>query len=350
MAQQLLVALGVAHDHGVVHRDVKPSNVMLGPGGRVTLTDFGIAQAADDPRLTTSGSIVGSPGYMSPERLEGGAATPASDLWALGATLFHATQGHGPFTRETTAATISAVLHAEIPPTRTRGPLGAVIPGCCSAPPGPAHGRRPRRCSPGAGPPSAADATTRPVTGRPPARPRRRSWPWVAAALVIGLLAGVAGGIAVARAADREVTTLTYGEGGDVPVFDVSGLDCLNVRPVPNDVVGYSASLSCDDAHLSEVFGRLEPFGTQRELPYPGREPLTAFASSACTLLFGSGLVVPQDGDALAVTALVPSQRSFEQNTGSGPSVSFGARDVYCLLRAADGSPLRGARVAEGAG
>ncbi len=201
---------------------------------------------------------------------------------------------------------------------------------------------------PGAGPPSAADATTRPVTGRPRARPRRRSWPWVAAALVIGLLAGVAGGIAVARAADREVTTLTYGEGGDVPVFDVSGLDCLNVRPVPNDVVGYSASLSCDDAHLSEVFGR-EPFRTQRELPYPGREPLTAFASSACTLLFGSGLVVPQDGDALAVTALVPSQRSFEQ-TALGTSASFGARDVYCLLRAADGSPLRGARVAEGGG
>ena len=78
LARQLVDALGAAHDNGVVHRDVKPSNVMLGVRGRVTLTDFGIAQAADDPRLTTTGSLVGSPGYLAPERLEGKPATPAS--------------------------------------------------------------------------------------------------------------------------------------------------------------------------------------------------------------------------------------------------------------------------------
>ena len=73
-----------------------PSNVMLGARGRVKLTDFGIAQAADDPRLTTTGSLVGSPGYLAPERLEGQPATPASDLWAFGATLYHAVQGVEP--------------------------------------------------------------------------------------------------------------------------------------------------------------------------------------------------------------------------------------------------------------
>ena len=129
VALQLLSALRTAHESGVVHRDVKPSNVMLGPGGRVRLADFGIAQAADDPRLTMSGAVVGSPAYMSPERLEGAPATPASDMWALGATLFHAAEGRGPFGRETTAATIAAVLHADVPALHTRGPLGAVISG-----------------------------------------------------------------------------------------------------------------------------------------------------------------------------------------------------------------------------
>src|SRR3954451_23409283 len=75
VAQQLLSALRTAHGSGVVHRDVKPSNVMLGPGGRVRLADFGIAQAVDDPGLTTTGSVIGSPSYLSPERLEGAQAT-----------------------------------------------------------------------------------------------------------------------------------------------------------------------------------------------------------------------------------------------------------------------------------
>src|SRR5439155_11897293 len=87
VAEQLLSALEAAHAAGVVHRDVKPSNVMIKRDGRVKLTDFGIAQAMEDQRLTVSGALVGSPSYIAPERLHGQDAGPPSDLWALGATL-----------------------------------------------------------------------------------------------------------------------------------------------------------------------------------------------------------------------------------------------------------------------
>src|SRR3954451_12516577 len=86
VARRLVGALRTAQEGGVVHRYVKPSNVMLSNDGRVTLTDFGIAQAADDPRLTTTGSLVGSPGYMAPERLHRGPADTGAGPWGPGAT------------------------------------------------------------------------------------------------------------------------------------------------------------------------------------------------------------------------------------------------------------------------
>ena len=83
----VLSALQVVHEAGVVHRDVKPANILLGPEGRVVLADFGIAKAVDSPALTASGVLVGSPSYLAPERARGGLAGPAADLWALGVTL-----------------------------------------------------------------------------------------------------------------------------------------------------------------------------------------------------------------------------------------------------------------------
>ncbi|MCS7482624.1 serine/threonine-protein kinase [Umezawaea endophytica] len=123
----VLSALETAHAAGIVHRDVKPSNIMVLPGGGAKLADFGIARAMDDPRLTATGSMMGTPGYMAPELFTGQVPSPATDLWALGATLFHAVEGRSPFQRDTTAATVHAVLY-EPPVLRVgSGPLAAVI-------------------------------------------------------------------------------------------------------------------------------------------------------------------------------------------------------------------------------
>jgi serine/threonine protein kinase len=89
----VLAALLVAHQAGIVHRDVKPANILLGPEDRVVLTDFGIAKAADSPTLTSSGMLLGSPSYLAPERARGGSGGAEADLWALGASLYTAVEG-----------------------------------------------------------------------------------------------------------------------------------------------------------------------------------------------------------------------------------------------------------------
>ncbi|WP_433556786.1 serine/threonine-protein kinase [Pseudonocardia xinjiangensis] len=353
VAQQLLSALRAAHDNGVVHRDVKPSNVMLGPNGRVRLADFGIAQAVDDPGLTTTGSVIGSPGYMSPERLEGAQATPAADLWAAGATLFHALHGAGPFARETAAATISAVLHADVPAARTRGPLGAVIAGLLQ--------RSPQARLTGVQAAALLASTgseTAPMFGGPPttqaaSAAASRRWGWPVAALVLGLVLGLVGGFALAGAgvfapAGPAVTTLTYGQGGDVPVFGSMSRACLQGQLAPGRAFPIGSTVSCDGPHDLEIFQTFDPFGTQRELPYPGRDQLAGYAGQACSLVFDSGLVAGPDKDRLEVASLVPSQASFETRADS--SSSFTGRDVICLLRSSDGRQLTGTRIAEDPG
>jgi eukaryotic-like serine/threonine-protein kinase len=128
MGRQLLSALSVAHAAGVMHRDVKPSNVLLGKDDRAVLTDFGIATFQGDPRLTQTGMVMGSPGFTAPERIRGEDASPASDLWSLGATLWAAVEGHGPYERRGGAiTTMSAIINEDAPPAPTAGALAPVI-------------------------------------------------------------------------------------------------------------------------------------------------------------------------------------------------------------------------------
>ena len=123
----VLDALTAAHRAGVVHRDVKPSNIMLAADGRVTLTDFGIAQAQGDPSLTSTGLLVGSPAYVSPERVAGRAAGPAADLWGLGATLFFAVEGHAAFAGPDTISTLLAISRGERTPYLRAGALAPLL-------------------------------------------------------------------------------------------------------------------------------------------------------------------------------------------------------------------------------
>jgi eukaryotic-like serine/threonine-protein kinase len=128
MGKVLLEALGSAHAAGVVHRDVKPGNVLITAEGRTVLTDFGIATVAGDPGLTQAGMVMGTPGFCSPERIRGAPASPASDLWSLGATLYAAVEGHGPFDGQGSAmAVLAHIVHGDPPPAASAGPLGPVI-------------------------------------------------------------------------------------------------------------------------------------------------------------------------------------------------------------------------------
>ncbi|MFI6478074.1 serine/threonine-protein kinase [Nonomuraea sp. NPDC050663] len=131
----VLSALRAAHAGGVLHRDVKPENVLLADDGRVVLTDFGIASSESDPAMTGTGHLVGTPAYMPPERLNGLPATPASDLWSLGATLYTAAEGRAPFGGDSWAAAVAAVLRDRPEPPRLAGPLAPAIMGLLHADP-----------------------------------------------------------------------------------------------------------------------------------------------------------------------------------------------------------------------
>ncbi|MET9496328.1 serine/threonine-protein kinase [Streptomyces sp. NPDC006552] len=218
-----LRALRAAHKAGVLHRDVKPGNVLLAKDGRVKLTDFGIAQVEGDSTITRTGEIVGSVDYLAPERVSGSEPGPASDLWALGATLYTAIEGVSPFRRTSPISTMQAVIEDEPEVPEYAGAMGPVISALLRKDPADrptadeaeamlaeaAEGRRasaaqayvPTRVVPAPGPrPETATTVTPPAPMAPvpmapaPAAPGRR-WPRALLAVVAAVaLAG--GGVA----------------------------------------------------------------------------------------------------------------------------------------------------------
>ncbi|MEU6087486.1 serine/threonine-protein kinase [Streptomyces sp. NPDC047085] len=200
---EVLGALETAHAAGILHRDVKPDNVLLGRHDRVVLTDFGIAHIEGETNLTDTGGFVGSPEYIAPERVLGQRPGPASDLWSLGVVLYAATEGVSPFRRSNTPATLQSVLNATpAPPAAAPGPLAEVINGLLQKDPT----RRPTAhqvralLEAAANPPAPAPTQFVPV-GSPadpgatapanrPWRPGRGVWLGAGAAVAVAAVAG----------------------------------------------------------------------------------------------------------------------------------------------------------------
>ncbi|GGW90501.1 serine/threonine-protein kinase [Streptomyces lomondensis] len=189
---EVLGALEAAHAAGILHRDVKPDNVLLGRYDRVVLTDFGIARIEGETNLTDTGGFVGSPEYIAPERVLGQRPGPASDLWSLGVVLYAATEGVSPFRRSNTPATLQSVLNATpAPPASARGPLAEAINGLLHKDPA----RRPNAAQvralleAAADPPAGRPTQSVPVTGRGDGGRRgvrlgRTAWAGLGAAVV----------------------------------------------------------------------------------------------------------------------------------------------------------------------
>lgn len=199
----MIAALRAAHAAGVLHRDVKPGNVLLGAGDRVVLTDFGIALTAGSSTLTRTGQMVGSIPYMAPERLRGRTPGPASDLWSLGATLYQALEGRPPFRRDTAMETAYAIVTDPVEPMRRAGPLEPLVELLLSKDPAdrpsPEQAERALRAA-WSGGPTEVVRPAGPVTARSDRRRRRtRRAPRLALA---------AGAVALAAAAVTAVTLI----------------------------------------------------------------------------------------------------------------------------------------------
>ncbi|MFI6336433.1 serine/threonine-protein kinase [Streptomyces sp. NPDC050535] len=126
---EVLTALRAAHEAGVLHRDVKPGNVLMSNDGRIVLTDFGIATVEGSSALTMTGELIGSPEFLAPERALGRTPGPESDLWSLGVLLYAVVEGNSPFRQNTPLSTLRAIVDEPLPPSHRAGPLAPVIEG-----------------------------------------------------------------------------------------------------------------------------------------------------------------------------------------------------------------------------
>jgi hypothetical protein len=353
---RVLSALHAAHQAGIVHRDVKPGNIMVGLDGQVKLTDFGIAQAVDDPGLTVNGAIVGSPAYLSPERVRGEPATPASDLWAFGATLAYAVEGVAPFQRTSTASTLHAIMNETPQLHRAQGSLAAAISGLLASDP-----RARLTATQAAALLSGSGTGPVAVTSAPPRQPRQpgRSKAPLVVAAVVAVLALLAAGFATGRGTAPEATTageqqvaapvteldvtvMTFGRQGQIPVWAMGEPGCGTEPLVEGVAFDWLQNVECTAPHQIERYAAETPFydlaSKGVDVPYPGEQWFRDYALHYCDLHARTLRVAQEGRDALTFTGLVPSEAEWNHRDGE----TVGAKEVLCVLARADGAPLTG--------
>ena len=284
----ILAALRAAHAEGIVHRDVTPANVLVGPDERAVLTDFGIARAAGSPTLTNVGTLVGSPSYIAPERARGKPSGAPGDLWGLGASLYAAVEGHPPFERPHALATLTAIVADEPELASHAGPLWPLISALLHKEPEarPDEGEteqmlrdvargetthvmsgEPRIPVPVVPAPPAPDAPSAPV--EPPAPPREpgssRSW---------GSRAGlVAGALLAALAAAGVIVTLVLTSSGSPGHQSTASSPAGGLTASARPSVSSSASAHATPAHSTSPGGGTAPSGTSRPPASPSGQP-----------------------------------------------------------------------------
>ncbi|WUP71484.1 protein kinase [Streptomyces sp. NBC_00258] len=299
---KVMDALSAAHRAGVLHRDVKPGNILLDRSGRVVLTDFGIA-TMEDPgdgsatHLTRSGELVGSLDYLAPERAQGHEPGPASDIWALGATLYAAVEGASPFRRTSTWSTLTAIVVEPLPEPQRAGPLGPVLQQLMHKQPE----SRPDADEASRLLQAVADATTGPDSAtrglRPPApRPRETT--------------------------ERSVPAVPPGFGPPEPAgagFGPAGEDRAEAGSFGGSAPGVPAT-----GHAG--FGAPEPSGPGTGAAGAGSDTGTGEAAFGAAGIGGSGPGVPRAGWQAAASpatdgtgASVSASASASAGSGSGP-------------------------------
>ena len=249
-------ALAAAHERGIVHRDVKPANVLMGASGTVKLTDFGISHAIGELTLTASGMLIGTPAYLAPEVAAGADATPASDVFALGATLYAASEGAPPFGNNEDGNVLALLRRAaegRVAPPQRAGELTELLMTMLAPDPRdrPTAAEVAARLEPGtAAAPSMPTLTVSPQATGVPWTPRWRRGPVLTAAAVV----------AVAVLIGAAVLVVNQGAGGGSPAAAAAPPSAATTAAPVRRAAAWPVPIErCDKSHGDLVVGTIGP-------------------------------------------------------------------------------------------